>query len=84
MRLLMLTTTLLLLTGCGEEPIVHAPCAYVEPLAKVPIERIVPNKDGTLGYYNTLKAKRQNDRLRIVEDYYFTNTTEVKEYNEAH
>jgi len=84
MRLILMTVILLSLTGCGSTHLMLGACAQVEPLERIKSEKIVPNKDGTLGPYNTRRAKRLVDKLRVSEEYFINGTTEVKEYNEAH
>ena len=82
MRLLLIAISILL-TGCGEPSYIVGPCPYVEPLDKVKSETIVPNRDGSLGYYNTMKVNRLVRKLRESERYYLENTTIVKEYSET-
>ena len=82
MRLLLIAIAILL-TGCGEPTYIVSPCPYVEPLEMVKPETIVPNKDGSLGYYNTRKVNILVKKLRESERYYLDNTTRVKEYSET-
>jgi len=80
---LLLIVIAILLTGCGEPRYVVGPCPYVEPLERVKSENIVPNRDGSLGYYNTMKVNRLVKKLRESERYFIENTKRVKEYSET-
>ena len=77
------TAIVILLTGCGSPTYIVGPCPYVEPLERVKSETIVPNRDGSLGYYNTMKANRLVKKLRESEKYFIDNTTRIKEYRET-
>lgn len=69
LKLLILTSSLILLTACSQKVYLDTPFPTVSPLDKVANENITTNSLGGLDANNTQKAFDLIERLRVGEQY---------------
>lgn len=83
LRLLILISSLLLLTGCSPKYI-YTPCPSIVPLSKVDDVNITTNGYGGLDANNTVKIFRLVYRLRASERYYRGETMRLDFFTKKH